>query len=251
MLKRTGIPAILLAIITTSAYGHSWQEETPPAAEDSAPAAPVQEIEEKTLVQKASYLIGYDFAQSLKADSIDIDMEQLFKGIKDASSGAAPPMSDEEILAVQQSFQKAMLKKQQDAFAKAADTNQRAGTEFMAKNVLEEGVKELESGVQYSVITRGTGTESPRLTDRVKVHLKGSTLDGSVFESTFGSTPVVFSVGASPLRGVASALQSMKAGDKWKLFIPGDMAFGAGGNPPAVGPNQTLIYEIELVEIVK
>lgn len=248
MLNRTGIFTLLLTTFCATSVGRAWQEEK---SSDTKETAPLQQIEEKTLVQKASYLIGYDFAQSLKADSIDIDMEQLFKGIRDASSGAAPPMSDEEILAVQQAFQKAMIRKQQEAFARASDENQRAGAEFMSKNVLVEGVKELESGVQYSVITEGTGTESPRLTDRVKVHLKGSTIDGSVFESTFGSDPVVFSVGASPLRGVATALQSMKAGDKWKLFIPGDLAFGAAGNPPAVGPNQTLIYEIELVEIVK
>jgi FKBP-type peptidyl-prolyl cis-trans isomerase len=143
-----------------------------------------------------------------------------------------------------------MIKKQQEMVAKAADENQRAGSEFMRGNVLADGVKELENGVQYSVITEGDGTDNPRLTDRVKVHYKGMFIDGTVFESTFGGNPSSQNVGGM-IRGLSTALQQMKVGDKWKVFIPGDLAYGVQGIQPMIGPNQTLVYELELVEIIK
>lgn len=227
----------------------AWQDATPelPAADQETQ---VPEFTAESLAEKASYLIGYNLIQDLKANSVDVDIDQLLKGIQDANQGAQPPMTDEEIMAVQQAFERAIVRKQQEMIAKIADENQRDGMEFMSKNALVEGVKELENGVQYSVLAAGDG-ENPRLTDRVKVHLKGMFIDGTVFENTFGRDPASFNVGSVPLRGLSSALQQMKPGDKWKVFIPGDLAYGAQGNPPAIGPNQTLVYELELVEIIR
>ncbi len=249
-MKRLFTFAILILstpLLATTSF--AIQEETTPPQEKGELAAATQEFTAQSLNQKANYLIGYEFAQRLKADSIEIDIEQLLRGIQDATKGNAPPMSDEEILAVQSAFDKAIAKKQQEMIAKAADENQRAGIEFMKKNVLVEGIKELENGVQYSVVNSGAGTDNPRLTDRVKIHHKGMFVDGTVFESTFGGPPAVVSVGGMP-RGYASALQQMKAGDKWMVYIPGDLAYGSEGTQ-VIGPNQTLIYELELVEIVK
>jgi FKBP-type peptidyl-prolyl cis-trans isomerase len=246
----TPITLLMLSILTFSSDVTARQEETPPASASDGSAPLQQEFTAQSLNEKANYLIGYNFAQELKTNSIEIDMDQLFQGIRDAAAGNPPPMSDEEIMAVQQAFQKSIAKKQQEEFAKTADDNQRAGMEFLKKNALVEGVKELENGVQYSIVTSGAGTENPRLTDRVKVHYKGTFIDGTVFESTFGGSPAVFNVGGV-IRGFSSALQQMKVGDKWMVYIPGDLAYGAGGNPPVIGPNQTLVYELELVEIIK
>ncbi len=227
------------------------QETTPEARGTGEPSTEQQsEFTAESLTEKASYLIGYNFIQELKAGSVDLNLEQLIKGIQDAHSGAQPPMSDEDILAVQQAFQRAMTRKQDEMLARAADENQRAGIEFMRKNALEEGVKELENGVQYIVLAEGTGTDNPRLTDRVKVHYKGTFLDGSVFDSSIGGPPATFGV-SGVIRGFTAALLQMKAGDKWKVFIPGDLAYGAAGDPPQIGPNQTLVFELELIEIVK
>ncbi len=204
----------------------------------------------ESLTEKASYLIGYNLIQDLKANAVDINKEQLLKGIEDATGGIQPPMSDEEIVAVQQAFERAIVRKQQEMMARVADDNQRTGLEFMRSNALNDGVKELENGVQYSVIIEGDGTESPRLTDRVRVHYKGMFIDGNVFENTSGGPPAAFNVGGV-IRGLSSALQQMKVGDKWTVYIPGDLAYGAQGSPPVIGPNQTLIYELELVEIIR
>jgi FKBP-type peptidyl-prolyl cis-trans isomerase len=245
MLRIVLVAFLLLPVSVALAF-----QETSPAGGAPDAATEQQEFTAETLNQKASYLIGYNLIQDLKASGVDFDQEQLIKGIQDAIGGNPPPMSDEEILAVQQAFDRALIKKQEEMLAKLADENQRAGAEFLKKNALEEGVIELENGVQYIVLTAGTGTENPRLTDRVKVHYKGMLLDGSVFETTSGGPPESFSVGAAT-RGFSAALQQMKVGDKWKIFIPGDQAYGVEGRPPIIGPNQTLIYELELVEIVR
>lgn len=245
---------LTLAILVTASLAlqnsaFALQEETPPTQETTESSAATEEFTAESLIEKASYLIGYYYAQGLKADSVEIDIDQFFNGMQDATRGNAPPMSDEEILAVQKAFDKAIIKKQQEAFAKAADENLRAGIEFMKKNALVEGVKELENGVQYSVLVAGDGTENPRLTDRVKVHHKGTFINGTVFVNTQGGEPLTVNVGGLP-RGYAAAVQHMKVGDKWKVCIPGDLAFGSQGTE-MIGPNQTVIYELELVEIVK
>jgi FKBP-type peptidyl-prolyl cis-trans isomerase len=127
----------------------------------------------------------------------------------------------------------------------------RKGTEFLKSNLLQEGVKELENGLQYRVLAEGEGP-SPRLTDSVRVHYKAMFTDGTVWESTTGSEPLSLTVGSAGIRGIVNALQKMKAGDKWKLFIPSDLAFGVQGDPSGlVGPNQVLVYELELLEIMK
>ena len=249
MTRLLTLTMLVSALLVLQNHAVALQEETPPTQETTESSQATQEFTAESLTEKASYLIGYYYAQGLKAESVEIDIDQFFKGMQDATKGEAPPMSDEEILAVQKAFDKAIMKKRQEIFAKAADENQRAGIEFMKKNALVEGVKELENGVQYSVLVSGDGTDNPRLTDRVKVHHKGTFIDGTVFVNTSGGPPATFSVGGLP-RGYAAALIQMKVGDKWMVYIPGDLAFGTEGTE-MIGPNQTVIYELELVEIVK
>ena len=204
----------------------------------------------ETLTQKASYLIGYNLIKDLQTQEIGFDMEELMKGVKDAAASKEPPMTDEEIQSVMVAFQKMVTQQQQDRLARIADENMRKGIEFLQANLLKEGVKELESGVQYQVIEAGEG-DPPRITDSVKVRYKAMFIDGSAWDASPGTEPISLTVGSAGLRGIANALQKMSPGSKWKVFIPSELAFGVQGNPPVVGPNQVVIYELELVEIIK
>ncbi len=208
-----------------------------------------QEYTPESLKQKYSYLFGYNFIKNFQREEVEFDLQELIKGIQAASKGEAPSMTDEEIQSVELAYRKMIVQKQQEMMAKLADENMRKGKEFLKANLLKEGVKELENGLQYSVIKEGAG-KSPRITDTVKVHYKAMFIDGTVWESTSGTEPISLTVGGAGMRAMVTALQKMKTGDKWKLFIPSDLAFGVQGTP-SIGPNQALIYEIELVEIGK
>ncbi len=210
-----------------------------------------QEMAPESLKQKASYLIGYNFVKGLQVQQIDVDMQELLKGINDANGGKTPPMTDEEIQSVQMAFERMVIQQQQERMAKVADENMRQGLEFLKANLLKEGVKELENGLQYQVLATGEG-DSPRITDSVRVHYKAMFTDGTVWETTAGSEPLSLTVGGAGIRGIVNALQKMKPGDKWKLFIPSDLAFGVQGDPSGVvGPNRVIVYELELLEILK
>ena len=231
------------------------QEKLPPQTKTSSGISKTQETGDEnpvvpaTLVQKASLLISYNLVKDMKDQEVEVDTEKMIEGIRLAAAGKKPNMSDEEILSVMQTFQRQVMRQQQARMMKLADDNNRKGAEFLKKNLLGDGVKELESGLQYKILNQGDG-ETPVAADRVKVHYKGSLIDGRVFETTDGGPPATFRVGGV-IRGFTQALLRMKVGDKWQLFIPGDLAYGLQGNPPDIGPNQTLIFELELVEIVK
>ena len=199
-------------------------------------------------MEKASYLMGYNFIQELKAQQIELNMDQLIRGINDATAGKNPTMTDEEIRSVLIAFEKEVIKKQQEMFQRVAEKNLADGKAFLKNNAENEDVQQSESGLQYRVVKEGTG-ESPRITDRVKVHYQGSFPDGRVFDTSYGKEPQVLAVG-SVIRGMAEALQQMKVGEKRQLFIPPELAYGARGQQP-IGPNQTLVFEVELLEIVK
>lgn len=229
-----------------------WVASPAMAQEETVPAAGGQQQEEvsaESLKQKASYLIGFNMIKELKMQEIEVDLEQLLQGINDAAEGKQPTMSDEEIRSVGIAFDRMVEKRRQDLLAKIADDNMRQGTTFLNENKTQEGVIELESGLQYSVLQEGEG-DSPRITDSVKIHLTEMFVDGTVVRTTSGGQPVNITVGAWT-RGVSEALQKMKVGAKWKLVVPSDLAYGVQGNPPVVGPNQVVIYDLELVEIIK
>lgn len=212
-----------------------------------------QTIDPESLTQKASFVIGYNVMKDFKTEGIQIDIEQLIRGLRLAAEGKQPDMTDEEIVSVMQAFQRKVVKEQQDRLVKIADENKRQGVAFLKANALKEGVKELESGVQYLELETGSSkeSESPRITDSVRVHYKGMLPDGTVFDTSAGGPPASFKVGIV-VKGFAEALMNMKVGDKWKVFIPGEQGYGVNGNPPAgIGPNQALVFELELVEIIK
>ena len=201
----------------------------------------------KSLTEKASYLLGYNMVSELQAQKIDIDIEKVTQGLQDAAAGKKITMSDEEVLAVEQAFERMIIKKQQEMFKKLADDNMRSGDAFLKKNALEDGVKEFESGLQIKVLESGSGA-IPKISDTVKIFYKGSFPDCTEIEAT-SDKPAAIPVKMG-IPGMREALQKMKVGDKWVLFIPGNLGYGIQGRAPRIGPNQTLVFELELVEIV-
>lgn len=246
---RTFLIAFLaLALFVVTSVRSDAQEGQPQGSANRQEET--QQFTPESLKQKYSYLFGYNMVKDLQRNEIEFDLKELLKGIQEAADGKAPVMTDEEIQSVEMAFQRMIVRQQQERMAKLADENLRRGAEFLKANLLKEGVKELENGLQYKVLQQGEGS-SPRITDTVKVHYKAMFIDGTVWETTAGAQPVSLTVGGAGMRAIVSALQKMKAGDKWELYIPADLAFGVQGQPPVIGPNQALIYELELVEIVK
>lgn len=203
----------------------------------------------KSLIEKSSYMLGYEYFMNFKAGEIEIDVEKFMNGMRDAAGGKELAFSKEEIIAIDEAFKKLMAEKQTEMLKKAADKNMREGDAFLKENALKEGVKEFESGLQVKVIKEGDGAV-PKINDTVKVHYKGTFPDGTQFDGT-GKEPAVFGVGGV-IRGMGEALQKMKVGSKWQIVVPGSLGYGPRGYLQAgIGPNQTLVFEIELVDIVK
>jgi FKBP-type peptidyl-prolyl cis-trans isomerase len=213
------------------------QEQIPPAKK-SAPAAAPQNQKER-----AGYAIGADIGRMLKSQSLEeVDLAFLTRGIRDAITGAKPVMTDEECQETLQAFQK-------EAQGRAAAKNKAEGERFLAANAKKEGVKTTKSGLQYKVLTEGTGP-SPKPTDVVRTHYHGTFINGEVFDSSVErKEPAEFPVG-NVIPGWTEALQMMKVGSKWQLVVPSDLAYGVRGRP-GIPPNATLIFEVELLGIVK
>ena len=198
----------------------------------------------KNQKEKMSYIIGMDIGNNLKKQSIDIDPNILAKGVKDALSGSQPLLTEQEIRESTMAFQKEMMAKQEEVGKK----NKKEGEAFLAENKKKEGVKTLASGLQYKVIKAGTG-KKPKATDTVTTQYRGTLINGTEFDSSYRrGQPASFQVnGVIP--GWTEALQLMEEGAKWQLFIPSNLAYGERGAGRDIGPNATLIFEIELLSI--
>lgn len=199
-------------------------------------------------LEKVSYTIGQDIGSNLQQQGIEIDVDVLAKGIKDALLGNESLLTDAEKQTVMAQFQQEMQAKQQAQMEEQAAGNLTASEEFLAENSGKEGVVTLESGLQYKVIEEGTGP-SPSATDTVVVHYSGTLVDGTEFDSSYQrGRPAEFPVnGVIP--GWTEALQLMKEGGKWEVFIPPDLAYGERGAGQRIGPNAALIFEVELIEV--
>ena len=199
--------------------------------------------------QRTSYAIGLDVATSLKARDIDLDPKALAAGIADALADK-PALKPEEVREILMKLQQEMMAKGETKNKADSEKNQKAGDAFLAENAKKEGVKTTASGPQYKVLKSGSGA-SPKKTDNVKVHYHGTLIDGKVFDSSVQrGEPVTFQVdGVIP--GWVEALQLMKVGDKWQLFIPAKLAYGEHVPDPVIGPNATLVFEVELLGIEK
>ncbi len=204
----------------------------------------------KTLKQRSSYAIGLDIGQNLKTQGIDIDPDVFAKGVTDALGGGKSLMTKEEIAATMLELQKTVGAKQKDRFVNESKKNKTEGDTFLAENTKKAGVKTLPSGLQYRVVKEGAGA-TPKLTDTVTTHYRGALLDGTVFDSSYDrKQPASFPVN-KVIKGWTEALQLMKVGDKWQLFIPSDLAYGEHGAGEDIPPNATLVFDIELLDIKK
>ncbi len=211
------------------------------------PVFAAEKAELKTQKEKVSYAIGIDMGNSLKRNSIDVDVEMLVKGMRDSLSGGKALMTDQEVRETLIAFQKEFQAKQQEKMKALAEKNKKEGDAFLAENKKKEGVKTLPSGLQYKVISEGKGV-SPKETDTVTVHYRGTLIDGTEFDSSYKrNEPATFPVNGV-IKGWTEALQLMKEGAKWKLFIPANLAYGESGRP-GIPPNAVLIFDVELIKI--
>lgn len=197
---------------------------------------------------RISYAIGYDITSRLK-DSFEINPELFMKGIQD-SLAEEPALTPEQMQETLMEFQVMAQQKQAAAQARKAEENKAAGDAFLAENKTKDGVITLASGLQYKVITPGTGP-SPDLNDKVKCHYRGSLINGMEFDSSYQrNEPAVFPV-SGVIQGWTEALQLMKEGAKWMLYVPSELAYGEQGAGNVIEPGSTLIFEVELLEIQK
>ncbi len=218
--------------------------QQPPVSADHPPAP-------SSLTEKASYVIGRNIIDDFKNQEIEIDLEQLIQGLRSAAAGKDSALSAEDTEATMSAFYKKIDQLQQAKLKATADKNMRASEVFLRKNALAEGVVQLDCGVQYRVLTEGSG-DKPTLTDQVNLRYTGKKLDGTVFESTLDrQEPVRLAVGAIEVRGLVEAVLRMPAGSKWEVVVPPEMAYGVAGLPPGIGPNETLIFEVELISLEK
>lgn len=211
-------------------------------------AAPVMaDTTPKTEEDRLSYSLGLIMGQRLQQDFENLDVDMLAQAIKDTYAGDLK-MTEAEVRETMQAFQQKKMLEQQEAQAKAAEANLKAGQKFMKENGKKKGVVTTESGLQYQVLTAGSGAK-PALTDQVKVHYEGKLLNGEVFDSSYKrGEPVTFGLN-QVIPGWQEGLQLMSVGSKWKIFIPSDLAYGPGGTGGPIGPNETLIFEVELLDI--
>ena len=229
---------------------------------DNTPAADAESYSLDTHQKKVSYLVGLETANDWSSRGVPLDSEALALAIQDVLSGKKDRLSEEQIKATVGTLQKDQLAKQQEqaqqqqqqqamveaGFEKLAQENLKAGEGFLAENAQKEGVVTLPSGLQYKVLTAGEGA-TPGATDSVEVHYRGTLLDGTEFDSSHKrGAPANFPVNAV-IPGWTEALQLMKEGDKWQLFIPGNLAYGPGGSGQAIGPNATLVFDVDLLKV--
>jgi FKBP-type peptidyl-prolyl cis-trans isomerase FklB len=197
---------------------------------------------------KVSYSIGMNIGNNLKKQAIDVNPDALVYGIKDALSGGEALITEQEVNDTLMAFQKEMASKQSERLKELGEKNKKEGEAFLAENKKKEGVITLPSGLQYKVIKEGTG-ETPKLTDTVTTNYRGTLIDGTEFDSSYRrEQPATFPV-KGVIAGWTEALQLMKVGSKWQLFTPSNLAYGERGAGRDIGPNTTLIFEVELLSI--
>jgi len=198
--------------------------------------------------EKLSYSIGMDIGGNLKRGSVEVDPDLLAKGLKDSYGGGKTILTEDEARKTITDFQKAMMAKKAETMQKLSEKNKADGERFLAENAKKKGVKTLPSGLQYREIVPGAG-RSPKASDVVTTHYKGTLIDGTEFDSSYKrGEPATFQV-SGVIPGWTEALQLMKEGSKWELFLPSNLAYGEPGAGRDIGPNATLIFEVELISV--
>jgi FKBP-type peptidyl-prolyl cis-trans isomerase FklB len=269
--------ALTLSLAGTLLCGIAFAQQSstpstnPPAASTTTPATPKTQTSSaakpgtstvkktpaplvlKTQKEKASYAIGMNIgkglAENLKKDSVDINADLLVRGMKDALAGNKPLLTDQETQAALAALQNDLHKRQTELHDAEVAKNSKEGSAYLAVNKAKPGVVTLPSGLQYKVITEGSGAK-PTINDVVVCNYTGSSVEGKVFDSSYKSgKPATFPVGGV-IKGWTEALQLMPVGSKWQLVLPPSLAYGdRGTNGGPIGPGETLVFEVELMSI--
>jgi FKBP-type peptidyl-prolyl cis-trans isomerase FklB len=226
--------------------------QTPAAKRPNSTTKSATALTLKTQKEKFSYALGMKtgqrMAESFKKQSVPFDPAILARGLKDGLSGGKTLLSDEEAQAAIKAVQEEIGKKQQEKIQEAAAANKKEGEAFLAANKGKEGVVTLPSGLQYKILTDGTGPK-PTAGDTVACNYRGTLINGTEFDSSYKTgQPATFPV-SGVIKGWTEALQLMPVGSKWQLFIPSDLAYGNRGQGGDIGPDATLIFEVELLSI--
>ena len=207
-----------------------------------------QTTELETDQDRLSYTIGMDIGQSLSGQDMDLNIDILMEALRATYMGEETLLTQEEALAEREAFIQRRQQELEQQRTRDAEVNAAEGAAFLAENAGKEGVQVTESGLQYRVIEEGDG-ERPAATDRVTVHYKGTLINGVEFDSSYSrGEPATFALN-QVIPGWTEGLQLMRAGSRYEFFIPSDLAYGEQGRPGPIGPNSTLVFEVELIEI--
>jgi FKBP-type peptidyl-prolyl cis-trans isomerase FklB len=244
---------ILLAVAALFGFGCG---KTEPETK-SAGKKEITKADLKTEDDRVSYSLGFSMGSSFKKDELQMNLEIFQEGMEDGFTGSEQILNEEEIRQTMMAFQKKVRAKKQAEYMermeerkKQGEANKEKGEKFLEENKTKEDVVVLESGLQYRILEKGTGN-SPKATDTVKCHYKGTTIDGEEFDSSYKrEEPATFAVNRV-IKGWAEGLQLMKEGGKWQFFIPSELGYGERGAGQNIGPNEVLIFEVELLGIEK
>ena len=219
----------------------------PAVAQDAAADKPVP-TDAAPDMAKVSYCIGLSIGRSMKTQDVTLVLKDFMTGVEHGLTGADPQMTEDEMTGLMQAFQAQMSARQREKISRLAEENSRKGAAFLAENRKKEGVRVLESGLQYKVIREGTGKQ-PIATDTVSVHYRGTFIDGQEFDSSYRrNEPASLTVGGV-IPGWSEALKLMKEGAKWQLVVPSELAYGERGAGGVIPPNAVLVFEVELIKI--
>src|SRR3984957_10205463 len=245
-----GLVNVVTAALMLAGIAHAQQTPATTPQPSHAAGSQVGSQNTSTLTSqkdKVSYAIGMNIGTNLHRQSVDVDPKVLQQGLEDALTGGKTLLSEDEAKATLTQFQAEMRQKQQEKIQQAGASNKKEGETFLAANKGKEGVVTLPSGLQYKILTAGTGPK-PTAGDSVVCNYKGTLIDGKEFDSSYKrGQPATFPV-AGVIKGWTEALQLMPVGSKWQLFVPSDLAYGDAGRP-GIDPGDTLIFEVELVSI--
>lgn len=234
------VTGLVVALLASGAMAQAAPATTP------APEAPSTGKFE-TPQDRLSYAVGADVVRNLKKQDVTISIEQFVQGARDAAAGAPLQLNDKDLRQLMQALQSEVRNKMVRNNRLAADDNKRKGLEYMTANKAKPGVVTLPSGLQYRVVKEGKGS-TPLDSDMVEVHYKGMLLNGEAFDASAPGKHSTLKVSAL-ISGWKEALKLMRAGSRWELVIPPNLAYGERGQAPAIGPNETLLFEVELVGI--
>lgn len=247
--------ALILCVENIARTEEPAQPAAAPAVASETPAGPEAPAEpaRPTLVTeeaRLSYAIGFSIGGDIKKQGVPVNSEILIQGLRDALAGAQPLLTDQELTDTITNFQKVQRAKALEARKQIAETSLKEGEEFLAENAKAAGVVVLPSGLQYKVITEGSGAK-PSASDTVKVNYRGRLLNGTEFDSSYKfNEPATFPLGGL-IPGMREALLLMAPGSKWEIYIPAKLAYAEKGAGGAIPPNAVLIFEVEMISIEK